>query len=142
MAPQVKTALEEHKRQNLSSLKGYVFTHKSGAPLDDHVDQIWAGALKKAGARHRKAYNLRHSFATDCIIKGLPLPYTAKIMGHTTIEQLIRNYTGWINSESEKQANAFKAAFGSTTSDHAGTKCGTPIPFETSKAKPVAGYGQ
>jgi len=121
MAPAVvQTLVALQKRAGVVSHKGYVFRHKSGEPLDDHVDRIWARALRRAGIRHRKSYNLRHTFATNCIIAGLPLPYIAKILGHTTIDALVRNYAGWINSESDTQASKFKEAF-------AGTKVNTQV---------------
>lgn len=111
MTPPVREALAELKGRTLVSLNDYVFTNKKGKPIDKHLDRIWARALKKAGIRHRASYQLRHTFVTQCIMKGLPLPYIAKVIGHTTIDTLIRHYLGWIDAASKEHDDKLKAAF-------------------------------
>ena len=98
----------------LRSKDGYVFVDPKGQPIDKHLDRIWVKALKRAGMRHRPSYQLRHTFATQAIIMGFPVPYIAKILGHSTIDTIIRNYTGWIDAYTKendsKLSNAFKNA--------------------------------
>ncbi|MFX7776418.1 tyrosine-type recombinase/integrase, partial [Acinetobacter baumannii] len=74
---------------------------------------MWARALKAAGIRHRPSYQLRHTFATQCIIKGLPLPYVAKVLGHSTIDTLIRHYAGWVDNVTKEHDEILKQAFAS-----------------------------
>lgn len=118
MTPPVKEALSEMRGRTLVSLDDYVFTNKKGKPIDKHLDRIWARALRKAGIRHRASYQLRHTFVTQCIMKGLPLPYIAKVIGHTTIDTLIRHYLGWIDAASKEHDDKLKAAFETSNSVH------------------------
>ena len=111
MSPKVINALKQQKAQGITSIEDYVFTRPNGKPIDKHLDRIWARALKKAGLRHRPSYQLRHTFATQCIIRGLPLPYIAKVMGHSTIDTLVRHYAGWIDKATAEQDQKLKAAF-------------------------------
>lgn len=76
-----------------------------------HLDRIWARALRKAGMRHRPSYQLRHTFATQCIIKGSPLPFIAKVLGHSTIGTLIRHYAGWIDQATKEHKRKLVESF-------------------------------
>ena len=97
MTPQVVAVLEALSNEPVVSQQGYVFVDKKGQPVDDHMDRVWARALRNSSIRHRKSYNLRHSFVTECIFQGLALPYIAKIIGHSTVDTLVRLYPGWLS---------------------------------------------
>jgi integrase len=112
MSPRVIEALKKQKGRDVKSIDDYVFTRKNGEPIDKHLDRIWARALRTAGLSHRPSYQLRHTFATQCIINGLPLPYLARVLGHSTIDTLIRHYAGWIDSATSEQDQKLKASFG------------------------------
>jgi len=111
MIPRVVKTLKALKQNSLKSLDGYVFTTPAGKPINKHLDRIWAKALKKAGLRHRPSYQLRHTFATQCIINGFPLPYIAKVLGHSTIDTLVRHYAGWIDEATKEQDARLKEMF-------------------------------
>jgi integrase len=108
LAPQVVQVIRHLKKSAVYSIDGYVFTKPNGEPIDKHLDRIWSRALKKAGLKHRPSYQLRHTFATHCIINGLPLPYIAKILGHSTIDVLVRHYAGWINDATKQEDDKLK----------------------------------
>jgi integrase len=110
-AKRVVIPMNKDQAQPELSSDGYIFTKPDGAPIDKHLDRIWARALKKAGLRHRPSYQLRHTFVTQCIIKGLPLPFIAKMIGHSTIDVLIRHYAGWIESETNDYEKKLQSAF-------------------------------
>jgi hypothetical protein len=115
LAPRVVHLLTELKNnRRVASIDGYVFTKPNGEPIDKHLDRIWARALRKAGMRHRPSYQLRHTFATHCMIKGLPLPYIAKVLGHSTIDPLVRHYASWINDATKEQDDKLKDLFRAT----------------------------
>lgn len=115
MTPPVKRTLLELKAANettgVFSLQGFVFTTPSGTPIIKHMDRVWARALNKAKLRHRPSYQLRHTFVTQCIINGFPLPYVAKIIGHSTIDTLIRHYTKWIDKATQEQEARLRQMF-------------------------------
>ncbi|MBP7861377.1 tyrosine-type recombinase/integrase [bacterium] len=114
MLPRVKEALEELKQRPTQSRDGYIFIDKKGMPINKHLDRIWSRGLRAAGLRHRPSYQLRHSFATQCIMKGFPLPYIAKLLGHSTIDTLVRHYAGWIDAATRENDNKLREAFKST----------------------------
>lgn len=113
-APVKKALLElsqKHKAQTVVSLDDYVFTNRRGNPINKHLDVKWKKALVKAGLRHRPSYQLRHTFVTHCIMKGLPLPFIAKLIGHSTIDTLIRHYAGWIDAATKEHEEKLREAF-------------------------------
>jgi integrase len=93
----------------------YVFTTKKGTPIDKHLDRVWSRALVKAKLRHRPSYQLRHTFVTRCIMQGLPIPYIAKIIGHSTIDTLVRHYSGWIEAETTNYEEKLRESFMNST---------------------------
>jgi integrase len=111
MTRPVKEALEHLKVGPLVSLDDFVFVNTKGRPIDNHLSDVWDKALKRAGLRHRPSYQLRHTFITQCILKGHPLPYIAKIVGHSTIDTLIRHYARWIESATKEAENKLRQSF-------------------------------
>jgi len=111
MTPKVVQALNQQRGLDIKSIGDYIFLDKKGKPINKHLDRIWSRALRKAGLSHRPSYQLRHTFATQCIIKGLPLPYIAKVLGHSTIDTLIRHYASWIDEATAEHEEKLKIAF-------------------------------
>lgn len=111
MMPQIENELLLLKQSKVVSLDDYVFTNRNGKPIDKHMDEVWKRALKKAGLRHRPSYQLRHTFVTRCIIQNLPIPYIAKLIGHSTIDTLIRHYAGWIDSATTQYEQKLRDSF-------------------------------
>jgi integrase len=114
MTPPVLNALLQLKDRELVSPE-YVFINKRGGPVDDHMDRVWKRAMKKSGLRHRASYQLRHTFVSLCIVKGLPLQFIANTIGHSTIDTLVRHYAAWMDgataASNEKLKNAFDGRF-------------------------------
>ena len=129
MTQQAIAALGELEARPVRSKNGYVFIEPDGQPVKYHLDRVWARALRKTGLRHRPSYQLRHTFASQCIMQGLSLPYVAKILGHSTIDSLIRNYAGWIDAYTKEQDDKLLKAFNgfSTTSSKTRKKSGEKV---------------
>lgn len=112
LLPPVEAALAELKVSRVvANVDDYVFINRAGNPIDKHMDEVWRRALRKAGLRHRPSYQLRHTFVTNCIIKGMPLPYIAKIIGHSTIDTLVRHYAGWIDASTNRYEEKLRESF-------------------------------
>jgi integrase len=111
LLPRVIESLKALKTKSIDSIGGYVFTTPKGNPIEKHLDKIWSRALKRGGLRHRPSYQLRHTFATMCIVHQMPLPYISKILGHSTIDSLVRNYAGWISNATKEYDAKLKDAF-------------------------------
>lgn len=111
MLEPVEQVLKDLKSRAVVSIDSYIFTKANGSPIDKHLDRVWTRALKKASIRHRPSYQLRHTFATQLIVKGFPLPYVANLLGHTTIETLVRHYAGWIHDHTKQQELRLRMSF-------------------------------
>jgi integrase len=96
----VKEALTDAKRRPTQHIDGYVFLNKHGKPYDKHVDREWRTALKKAGVKHRRSYELRHTFASLCLQQGLEPTWVAKMLGHSTAQITFKYYARFINDKS------------------------------------------
>jgi integrase len=102
--------LSELKDSKTKHLDGYVFLNKHGQPYSKHVDREWRIALKKAGVRHRPAYQLRHTFASLCLANGLQPTWVAKMLGHATAQVTFKHYARFIDDASksnEKRLDEF-----------------------------------
>lgn len=109
----VKEALELLKDRKIQQADGYIFLSKKGLPINQHLDRVWEKALKKAGLRHRPSYQLRHTFASQCLLKGLSPGYVAGLLGHQGLEILYRHYARWINDASKYQEKMLRESFSS-----------------------------
>lgn len=70
---------------------GYVFTNRNGAPfnhssLSYHLERV----CKKAGLRRITWHILRHTFASQLAMKGVPLNTVQALLGHSTIVMTMR----------------------------------------------------
>lgn len=117
MVPRVEEALKILHRKSVASLDGYIFLDKKGLPIRKHLDRIWARALRLAGLRHRPSYQLRHTFVSQCLLKGLSPGYVAHLIGHSGLETLYRHYARWINDASKEQERILRSQLGSPKSD-------------------------
>jgi len=86
--------LEKHKaRQATEFLKlglgkpEYVFTTSTGAFVDPtNLHTAFNRLLARSGVSHRKFHALRHTFATNLVMGGAPLPLVQELMGHSKLE--------------------------------------------------------
>ena len=58
----------------------------------------WTPVLKLLGIRHRRPYNMRHTYATAMLMAGMNHSFCAKQLGHS-VDQFQRTYTKWIDGE-------------------------------------------
>lgn len=135
MAAPVIDALESIRDASVRSLEDFVFTNTKGRPIDNHLGDVWQRAMKKSGLRYRPSYQLRHTFITQCILKGFPLPFVAKIVGHSTIDTLIRHYARWIESATHEQEQRLRASFALTVvrNSESGEQSGESSPTKSEK---------
>ena len=68
----------------------YVFYGKiPGQPVVE-IKRAWATILKRAGIKDFRIHDLRHSFASFALKKGVPLVHVSKLLGHRNIATTMR----------------------------------------------------
>lgn len=78
------------------------FTINPRGRLDDkawHANKlasVWQRAHRGTGVAFRNPYQLRHTFASQLLSQGENPAYIAKLLGHKTVEMVIRNYGRWV----------------------------------------------
>jgi integrase len=60
-------------------------------------DHYWTPCLRRLGIRHRRAYQTRHSYATNALSAGVNPAYIARQMGHKNAKMLFSVYAKWID---------------------------------------------
>jgi integrase len=84
------------KRANIPE---WVFCQPNGQQIRiEHVRSIFDRALKRAGLSGHTPYNLRHTFASTVLAKGVPLTYVAKQLGHKRPTITLAYYAHWLDS--------------------------------------------
>ena len=58
---------------------------------------VWARAHRGTGIAVRNPYQLRHTFASQLLSQGENIAYISKLLGHKTVEEVIRTYGRWIS---------------------------------------------
>ncbi|MCY0913218.1 site-specific integrase [Massilia antarctica] len=100
-------ALEALDRQKSHTLlhRGHVFHDpKTGqawgyAKITD-TRSFWGATLTKIGIRHRRPYNMRHTYATIGLMSGAKPGFLAKQLGHS-LEMFFNVYAKWISSDDD-----------------------------------------
>lgn len=94
-------ALRAMKAWTLMAKDGVIFQNPvTGKPWHDERsqrDHYWKPALRRQGIRWRKAYNTRHTYATNALQAGVNPSYVSRQMGHKSAKMLFSVYSKWID---------------------------------------------
>jgi len=86
------TAALERALRQIKHLRGErVFCNMDGTPLtlDQLHERLW-GAQRRAGLRRIRWHDLRHTFASQAAMAGVPLPQIQQWLGHSTVTMTMR----------------------------------------------------
>ena len=90
-----------------------VFTTTIGTPLDpDYVSKEFARQLERAGLRHIRFHDLRHSCASLLLAQGVPMRVVMEVLGHSTITLTANTYSHVLPSLLSDAATAMDKALG------------------------------
>jgi integrase len=72
----------------------WIFTNEVGNRMDpdNFRKRVWPKLLEKAGLRHLRIHDLRHTFASLLIQQGESLVYVMEQMGHNSIRVTVDIY--------------------------------------------------
>ena len=51
---------------------------------------LWKKMRKLAGIEDVRLHDLRHTFASQAAMQGIPLPVVARLLGHTQVQMTLR----------------------------------------------------
>lgn len=69
----------------------------------DSIGDSWDAAIKRAGIRHRKAYQSRHTYACWSLSAGANPSFIASQMGHASAQMVFNVYGAWMADSSSEQ---------------------------------------
>jgi integrase len=85
---------------------GYVFTNRTGGPLDSrHVTETFQAVLSKAGIRRQRFHDLRHAFATLQLEAGAELFDVSRALGHADIGTTANVYAHFTEAMADRMAD-------------------------------------
>ncbi len=84
---------------------GLIFPSETGTPLDGRnmLQRIFWPTLNRAGLRHIRFHDLRHSYASLLISQNVPLKFIQRQLGHSSIQVTMDIYAHLL-PEIEKEA--------------------------------------
>ena len=106
-----KVRLNSEASAAIERQKPYTFENASKVFNDPHYNApwryqritdstFWTVTLKRLGLRHRRPYNIRHTYATLALMAGVNPAYMARQMGHS-LEVFFKVYADWIDGEGD-----------------------------------------
>jgi integrase len=85
----------------------WVFINGENNPLDEsRLRKRFANAMKKAGISGHRVYDLRHTWATLMLAKGVPITYVAAQLGHSKPSTTLQWYARWLPQDSKAYVDA------------------------------------
>ena len=75
----------------LPKKNGWVFPspYRDAAHLAE-ITEFWQEVRTEAGVRDVRPHDLRHTFASQAAMQGIPLPVVARLLGHAQVQMTLR----------------------------------------------------
>ena len=105
LGPEAIAILEDAKSLKYTSGKSeFVFpSHRDSRRCNLDIWDFWGNLRKQAGIPDVRLHDLRHSFATEAVRRGVALPVVSKLLGHSSMQMTMR-YAHASNAEVEQAA--------------------------------------
>lgn len=115
---QVVVHLREYGKQRMDSCT-FVFNPsisgryptKSICYIPGSIAASWNNLLRRAGIRHRKAYESRHTFARWALSAGANPSFIASQMGYTNAQMVFNVYGKWMSEQNSDQVALLNTNF-------------------------------
>ena len=112
--------LEAYMADRSSISEELLFPSEAGTPLDGRnlYNRHFLPAIQKAGLRHFRIHDLRHTYASRLLQAGASLAYVRDQLGHSSIQVTVDLYghlvpsanIGWVDGLDEQKKTAQPAA--------------------------------
>lgn len=104
----VADALRELKSGTVASIDDFVIVNQKA--YQKYIS-VWTAALKRAGIPHRRAYQLRHTFASSSIRGGAEATYVTGALGHTDSQITFERYIRYISDSNKENEQRIASSF-------------------------------
>ena len=86
-----ETQVKEHEAEQPDPQirSEYVFTYK-GKPIRQDIRKSWRRVVRKAGLQGVTLHTLRHTFASQLVMAGVPLRDVQELLGHQNFATTLR----------------------------------------------------
>ena len=93
---------------------GLVFASGKGTPLDAQniVNRFFKPLLRRAGLPNIRWHDLRHTYATLLLARGIHPAYVQKSLGHASVQLTLDRYSHWMPSMGRNTADGMDEALG------------------------------
>jgi integrase len=115
-------ALSAHRKRQMEELRagsewqdyGLVFASGKGTPLDAQniVNRHFKPLLKRAGLPNIRWHDVRHTYATLLLARGMHPTYVQKSLGHASVQLTLDRYSHWMPSMGRNTADGIDEALG------------------------------
>ena len=130
----------EALRRGWRDLPEWVFCTEAGTPLDEsRVRKAFAKALEAAGVPPHRVYDLRHTFASVLLARGVPLTYVSAQLGHALPTTTLQFYARWIPAKGERFIEAVDDRTADTRWHRLGTKSSSGAPDAPEAPETIGG---
>ena len=113
LACELERLYSQRKRQGLRAGKGkpeeIIFHTKGGYTSQNSIRNVWLRVLGKAGFRHRRFHDIRHTFASLLLSNGESPVYVKEQLGHSSIQMTVDVYGHLIPSGNRKAVDRLDA---------------------------------
>ena len=89
LSPKAKAVIERQPRSDSSWVFPSPVNRKKPRSVGS-VDRLWRMARKQAEIEDVRLHDLRHSVASQAVLKGVPLPVVARLLGHSQVSMTLR----------------------------------------------------
>ena len=88
----------------------WLFPTETNTPLDPtKVAKVFKSTLKGAKlSTHHRPYDLRHTYASAMLLRGAPITFVSRQLGHANPSTMLRHYARWIDTESGQWADVLE----------------------------------
>lgn len=133
LRPTVREILDRQKAMTAKFNSEYVFINIHGRPINqDKMRQLWERVEKKAGLKHRRMYEIRHTFASWALAAGEQPGWVAQTLGHADLSMVYSVYGKYIPTLKKNDGGKFESMYTKKHLSNAfGTKSSTISSTET-----------
>ena len=130
----------EALRRGWPELPAWVFCTEAATPLDgSRTRKAFARALDAAGVPPHRVYDLRHTFASVLLARGVPLTYVSAQLGHALPTTTLQFYARWIPTKGERFIEAVDDRTADSRWHRLGTKSDSGAPDAPEAPETIGG---